>query len=306
MVTTNRDPIVSKRLAIYALLPYAILVEQLGQQEMANAIMHVVQASNRHYFMSSVPPYFALFAKPSSPFRNWLVVLASPYRNWEDITNREITVVEWAAAALTVSDTEEVIRSVVDTLLQIVKIDSLRPHIPIQTWAWVKKRQSLPLVDWGRRWETTPDAVRYVRGLGDQEIIKAYFLLIWSEWNHLCADVLSEMVISIERDFGGIGVWGHRNDLINRLDYVLEKLKLEFVWVNSIEGTQRYTKLKGAVLDIDREAMNTITREPLTLVPLKCTDFRGRKQILTPPSHVLCLFTLCDNLVQFLLPPAPS
>ena len=33
-------------------------------------------------------------------------------------------------------------------------------------------------------------------------------------------DCLMEMKTSIRKDFGGIGMWGHRDDLIKHLDFI--------------------------------------------------------------------------------------
>jgi hypothetical protein len=66
------------------------------------------------------------------------------------------------------------------------------------------------------------DTVRHFRGLGDVDILKSYFLFIWSEWSQL-SDV-GGMLVSIREDFGGIGMGHHRDDLIKRLDHVLGQL----------------------------------------------------------------------------------
>src|ERR1700753_3916763 len=94
-------------------------------------------------------------------------------------------VVWWGAATSAVPYTKELGKRVVDALLGIAFVDCLRPHIPVTAWAWLKRLPLLPRSCRGRTNGTTSDIVHHVRGLGDIEILKSYFLLIWSEWNSL-------------------------------------------------------------------------------------------------------------------------
>ena len=180
----------------------------------------------------------------------------------------DTAVVRWAAAALEVPDTKGVRRSVVDTLLQIASVAPLRPYIPIQMWSWLKRKPThLPLC-LGQHWEANADIVCHVRELGDNEILKSYFLLVWSGWNNKLLG-LDEMKISLKEDFGGIGMWRHRKDLNNQLDHSLEQLnhKLKYIQVGNcftlMSGAQQrmeqYGELKRVLLEVDREAMNTLT-----------------------------------------------
>jgi hypothetical protein len=69
------------------------------------------------------------------------------------------------------------------------------------------------------------DVVLHVRELKDIEILKSYFLLIWSEWRSPALNrPSSEMKISIRDDFGGIGAEHHRKELVDRLDHILGQL----------------------------------------------------------------------------------
>ena len=89
-------------------------------------------------------PITTLFNEAGPDFPNRLVTLLSPYADWDKLGFSENTVTWWAAAALTVPQTEEVGQSVADTLLQIACQDHLRPFIPVEIWALLKKRPSLP------------------------------------------------------------------------------------------------------------------------------------------------------------------
>jgi hypothetical protein len=92
----------------------------------------------------------------------------------------------WAVAASAVPYTEEAGQSVVDILLHIASVDSLRPHIPTGIWTWLNKRPSLPPKCVGRSRGSSGDVVRQVRALRDTEILKSYLLLVLSEWD--CID----------------------------------------------------------------------------------------------------------------------
>ncbi|KAF9780433.1 hypothetical protein BJ322DRAFT_292345 [Thelephora terrestris] len=268
------DPINSKRLAICTLLPYAIFLEQGGQRGVVDAIICAARASTRLPLLYPIHAYFVtLFGKPSSPFLNQVIVLVSPHIDWEDIKHGKEAVVGWAAAVTEVADTEEVTQSVVDTLLQIAAT-SLRPHIPIKIWAWMKKQPSLPPVCGGRSRGTRGHLVSSIQELRDLELLKSYFLLVWSEWEWPYYP--DEMELSIREDFGGIGMWGHREDLIKRLYYVLEQLDqgLEYLvqhnpyidQINIEMAKPRYRKLQDVLLDVDSKTMKTLTQSHSTFM----------------------------------------
>lgn len=68
----------------------------------------------------------------------------SPFICWDEALHGENEIVRWAATASAIPCTGEVGRNVVDTLLQVACVDSLRPRIPIEIWGWLEKRPSLP------------------------------------------------------------------------------------------------------------------------------------------------------------------
>ena len=301
----DRVPIISKRDAICTLLPYAIFLGRAGCPEMVDVIFRVVRASKSCWFIDPIGSYITtLVGKLSSSFLNSLITMASPHVCWEDKTGGENMVRRWAAAALVVVDTEEVSQYVVDTLLQIASICSLRPHIPIGIWVWLKKRPSLPPVCLGRRCGTTPDTIRYVRGLGDVEILRSYLLLVWSEWDDLCIGGLDEMETAIREEFGGIWVRGHRKDLYDRLEYVLERLGLGLEYLGQhnpqvkqyrIEAARgQYGRLKQVLRDVDMEAVKRLACKPPNFALFdKHTGSHGHVQDLIPPPFVSCPFRAC-------------
>ena len=202
----------------------------------------------------------------------------SPYVPWDDELHDGHTVARWAAAASATPYTEEIGRSVVDALLQIASVDSLRPHIPVDLWAWLKELPSLPPVCQGRSAGRKEAVVRHVRGLGDIEITKAYFLLIWSEWNFLYTSGLDEMQASIREDFGGIESRHHREDLIKRLDHVLgeldrgwEHIERHKPGINQYQlrrANMDYRTLKEVLLEVERNLEGEQTCSSLTSLSL--------------------------------------
>ena len=100
---------------------------------MIGAISSVVSVSNLCGIVSIVC-YYAFS-------RTMPVTFMSPHVPWDDKLHDGDTVARWAAAALTVPYTEEVECSVVNALLQIVSIDSLRPHLPTDLWTWLNIRK---------------------------------------------------------------------------------------------------------------------------------------------------------------------
>jgi hypothetical protein len=88
------------------------------------------------------------------------------------------------AAASAVPYTNEAAQNVVNTLLQIASKEELLPHIPVNVWLWLTKRPPLPPICSGRYVGTRAHVVKAVRALKDIEILKSYFLLVWSEWSH--------------------------------------------------------------------------------------------------------------------------
>jgi len=172
----------SKRKAIIALLPYAVRKEREGQPEMFNAFLRVVRASKDRDFTWRHIKYYAARIPPQTSPR--AIILVLPRVRWGLLTNREDLIQRWAVAAFAVPCTEEIAQNMVDTLLQIASQSELISHIPVDTWSWLIKRPSLPPACHGRDIGTRVHVVKAVRALGDIEVLKSYFLLVWSQWNY--------------------------------------------------------------------------------------------------------------------------
>ena len=221
----DRCPLQSKGKAISALLPYAVWQERDGHPEMLDTILHAARASRMLEFMwGRVGQYAERLLSEASPRA---VILASSHIPWGRPTHggeRKNLVLRWAAAVSEVPYTEELGPSVVDTLLQIASEAELLPHIPVNIWSWLTKQPSLPPICRGRYVGTRVHIVEAIRELKDIEILKSYFLLVWSEWDSLQIDGFNKMCASIREDFGRVGMGHHRTDLIQRLDHVLGQL----------------------------------------------------------------------------------
>jgi len=175
-------PIESKRKAITALLPYALRKERDGEPEMFDTFMRAVGASkDRDFMWYPITQYASGIPHETSPRA---IVFVLPHIRWCCLTAREDLIQRWAAAAFSVSYTEEVAQSVVNTLLQIASQRELISHIPADAWSWLAKRPSLPPICRGRDVGTRAHVVRAVRALKDIEALKSYFVLVWSEWSH--------------------------------------------------------------------------------------------------------------------------
>jgi hypothetical protein len=177
----------SKRKAITALLPYVIQQERDGQLAMLDVFLRAARASKEWEFAwHRLRKYASPLLREASPRA---VVLVLPYIRWDWLGYyREDWIQRWAWAVSGAPDTERVAQSVVDTLLQIASEEELLPHIPVSIWSWLTKRPHLPAICLGRNVGTCAHVVKAVRGLRDVEILKSYFLLVWSEWNHFSPD----------------------------------------------------------------------------------------------------------------------
>ena len=224
--TPDPNMILSKRKAISTLLPYAIFLEQGGQQWMIDAIFRACRTSGSGKFVwRHVMRYISrLFEKQSPTSLDRVIVLTSPYVHWAGALNSSIAVTRWALAASATPYTEEIGQSVVDALFQIAYIDLLRPHIPLDIWGWIKRQPSLLPVCYGKPKRERPLILLLVRGLGDIEILKSYFLLVWTDQWTPTSSVIGDTEKSIREVFGTSRIERHREDLIERLDHVLGQL----------------------------------------------------------------------------------
>ena len=220
----------SKRKAISALLPYAVWRERDGQPEMLDVILHAARASRMFRFMwCHVDQFVSTLFSEASPRA---IALVSPYIPWDRLTDRGDLVQWWAETAPAVPHTEEIARSVVDTLLHIASWDELVRHIPVNLWSWLTERPSLPPICLGRSVGTHRRVVEVVRALKDIEVLNSYLSVVWSEWDTLGSYGFGEMCTIIREDFGGIGAGHHREGLIQRLDHVLEQLDRGVEYLN--------------------------------------------------------------------------
>ena len=302
---------------------------------MLDAFLHAARTSKEWDFVwHRVRQYARRLLHEASPRA---LILVSPHIRWEWLTDRDDLVQRWAAAASASPYTEKVAQSVVDTLLQIASEELLLPRIPVNIWSWLTKRPPLPPVCLGRHVGTRAHVINVVRAFKDIEVLKSYFLLIWSEWNipgcllpdhgliHLRSgrvpirlrfgrmsihlrfgrtpirrprygfDGFSDMRISIQEDFGGIGMKHHREGLLQHLDHVLGQLDrgLEYLKQHNpkfdeanLQGAKdQYQNLRETLLleMIGRTSYLTIT--PLRmLTPAHARRISHNVHVCTPSS----------------------
>ena len=258
-----------KGLAIGTLFPYALHLEQGGQPDMIDLILRADRASPS--VLASYPTRSLVrrvFDESSPPSLNRIIVLMSSHLHWFP-TNKG-AIARWTAAASAVPYSEEVGQVTVDVVLQILGNYHCKQFIPDVIWSLLKKRPSLPPVCRGRSIATLPFALHHIQGLGDIEILKSYFLLVWSEWDPLQARGLAEVHITIRECFGGIKMWCDRADLIKHLDHVqrqldqgLECFKQHLPAIDEgdiQERKEQYAQLKDTLLAVDHGAMETLAR----------------------------------------------
>ena len=254
----------SKRKAISTLLPHAIFLEQDGQQGMIDTIFRAARASQSTEFMwHRVVRYISrLFEKRSPSSLDRVIILAAPYLPWRSVLNSTTAVSRWVTAVLAIQYTDEIGESVVDALFDIVRVEFLRPHIPIDVWRLLKRRPPLPPA-YREAMLSHPGTIQCIQRFGDVEILKSYFLVVWLDRVFPDLDMFNEMLNSIREDFGGVGMGGHRRDLIERLDSVLGQLnqQLEFPQQYTSQLNQsslrkahkRYAQLRDMLLEFGRE-----------------------------------------------------
>ena len=149
----------------------------------------------------------------------------------------------------------------------------------------------------GRWCGADPEVIHHVQRLGDIELLKSHFLLVWSEWEYHNSDSLTETAeIVIRKEFCGIGVWRHRKDLTERLDQVLSQLDrgLEYLKQynpqlreeNVTRAKQQYGQLKKALVELDGQAVETLSRTSSNLFNFNINADDCVQN--PPPDRLLC------------------
>ena len=281
LTAADQELIRSKHKAIITLFPHAVHLGQIGEQRMVDMSLRVAMTLHSEEFIwhRAKPFIMRLSNTQSPPSLDRLIILASPHISWHEEPHDGNMVARWAEAASALPYAEDVGQIVVNALLHIASVDTLRPHIPIGVWAWLKEKPSLPPKCSGRSRGSNGDVVRQVRALGDVEILKSYLLLVWSEWDHIDdgqSGGLAEMEASIREDFGGIAMGPHRQELIERLDHVLGQLDAGLDHLQQdkpsldVHHTSRartqYSELRRVLMEMGVEAMDVPAREPPKLM----------------------------------------
>jgi len=272
----------SKYKPITAFFAYAVWQERNGQHKALDVLLRVVRASKRFGFMWNRirPLVVTLLDKQNNVSVKRIAILASPHLwLWKFPASKHL-IQSLAVAVSEIPYADEVGTSVVDTMLQVAFNPSLRSSIPPDMWSWLNKRPSLPPVCWGRYLAGHANILQTVRALRDTETLKSFLLLVWSEWNGPYSHGLKEMHTAIREDLGEIGMWRHREDLLRHLDNVLGQLDLGLEHMRRHDPgidkgdiqrrRDQYRRLRGALLEADRGATETLIREPLRLTIVFC------------------------------------
>ena len=276
---TDGSSIRLKRKAITTFFSYAVRQERDGQQKLIDTVLPLFRVEVVRGHTVSTLPLFGLtimwhhieplistvLNEENYISLKQVIILASPNLPWGRFVNPRHLIQPWAAAASAIPYTDDIGQSVVDALLQIAADPSLQPHIPADMWSWLNRPSSLPSACLGRFRGSDGQVVQVVRALGDIEILKSYLLLIWSEWDEPWQSGLNEMRASLREDFSGIGMGHHRQDLLRRLDDVLEQLDPEPEHLHfDTDAFQRmkneYGELREVLLEVDRKAGVTLIR----------------------------------------------
>jgi len=202
------------------------------------------------------------------------------------------TVRLWIAAATALPYTNDVGQRVVDTVLRMADHGWLQPHIPVSAWDWLKKRPALGAGCRGFNQGTYDTIVQMARELGDIGLITSYLFLVWSEWSWIFDSGFQAMLRSVREELSGIGAAGYRADLIQRLDDVLPRLE------PGSTRKQQYEEFRMALLEVDEEAMGTLTgmshRVVILFSLLTCVCVHV--QDATLPSCARFLFCACSRV----------
>lgn len=292
--TGDPDELRSKCKAVTALLPYAVWRERDGEPAILGTFLGAAWASGMMYFTwHRIDRFAGTLLSEASPRA---IVLVSPHIPWYLLTDRKDLVQHWAAATSLVPCTEEVARSVIDTLLQVASRRKLLPYITADLWAWLTKRPSLPPVCAGRYYGTYFHVVKAVRKLEDVEVLKSYLLIAWSEWDAIWNEGFNQMCASLRWDFGGTGMDRHWVDLIQRLDHILGELDRGLEYLQQRNHNLReydfqlmeyqYRRLREMLLEVDTERV--IRRSPSIVTPLLLKS-EGSRATFMCALPLLCL-----------------
>jgi hypothetical protein len=256
---TDSELIFSKRKALNALFPYAIFLEQGGQQGLINAISRTARALNfytsnrRNFVWYHVVLYISrLFEKRNPTSLNRAITLISPYVPWEGTFINTVAVSRWAEAALTIPYTEEVGQDVINVLLQISPIGFLQPHIPIEIWRWLRRRPPLPFVHRSLNKGGVVNVIAHVPktwGRRHSQVVPSSL----DTPGRFTSQNFHGMKNSVREDFGRDGMGHHRQDLIEQLHLVLGLLDRKDQTTIVQKAKVQYAKLEGMLLDMQKQ-----------------------------------------------------
>ena len=226
-----------------------------------DVFLHAAKSSQQGAFLwHYIKPFKnTLFSDVSDVSLKRTAILALSYTSWDTGDSRDL-VRAWVETVSAIPKEEEVAPSVVDALLQMAYFDLLLPGNHGDVWSWLTLRPSLPPICRGRYLGSDPKVMRQVRGLKDIEILKSYFLVVWSEWDTLYDSGFHMMCKCIREEFSGVEANSHRAELMQRLDEVIGEVDkgLEYLqrdrpdfWAGDLRQRKgQYEKLRKILKEI--------------------------------------------------------
>jgi len=190
-----------------------------------NTFLHAVNTLSSDTFVwDRIQPFMnTLLDDTSDDSLKRAAMLVSPYIPWNTGGFQDL-VQAWMATASTIPKERGVAPSIVGALLQIAWFGLLSPENHGDIWSWLTLRPSLPPICRGRKLGSDPEVMQQVRELEDIEILKSYFLVVWSEWDPIQDSGFPMMYECIHEEFSGVEANFHRAELVQRLDRVIREL----------------------------------------------------------------------------------
>jgi hypothetical protein len=157
-----------------------------------------------------------------SEVRKEAVVRALPCLEgaWFHTEEKARFVERWLSTTTNIRYTQEIGQSVVEVLLRMACVHDWRRHLPAAAWVWLERRPTLPPVCWARALCCNDLGAISVLRHKNVELLTAYLIVVWSEWDWLPPWVCSHMCSVIREVFGGQKMRGHRDDLRRRLQHI--------------------------------------------------------------------------------------
>ena len=218
--------------SVTSIFVYAVRKAEDGDPRLLNEVLLVARRFPQHsgWVRRHISPITGrMLSEPGFEICKHAVVRALPCLEdaWFHTGDKTRFVKRWLSAAAHLKYTQEIGQSVVEVLLRMACVYQWRQHITPEAWEWLKRRPQLPPVCRARSLCCSDlGAISAMQTLKNIELLKAYLVVVWSEWDWVAPWVCSHMCTVIRKSFGGEEMKGHRDELRSRLRSVRERLDL--------------------------------------------------------------------------------